>query len=599
MLKFIDQKQLYYAFLHGAKEVIKNKHDLNRINVFPIADGDTGSNLASTMHTIIDEASIKDTLKNTLESIADAALSGARGNSGIIFASYLNGMSIELENETLLSFDNFSRSTKKAVLYAYDAISNPIEGTMITVIKDWAEALDAFKEKAVDFSDLLSHAFEVAMKSLNNTPNQLKVLKKASVVDSGAKGFVCFLKGFLEFINKDKDGLDHLEIIHFNEEESLDFSNEVLVHDPETLNFQFCTEVLLQGTDLSSHIIKERLENLGDSLVVTGHAKKMRLHIHTNQPHLVFDRIFELGKVTYQKVDDMKKQAQVHANRRSSIAILTDSIADLPKSYLDDHQVHVIHLNILAEDRRYFDKLTVTNDKLYKWIDSHKELPTSSQPDIKSVENVFSFLTSYYDEIIVITVAKALSGTYSVLLKAAERFQSDKKKITVIDSKLNSAAQGLLVVKAVEAIEEGDSYHKVIEKVNEAIPKTKIYVNVKSIDSMVRSGRLSTFGGVVANILNLKPIVSLDENGKGMLADKAFSVNASVGKTLKRVKKLMKTSGVESYSIVHSNDLEGAQAYAKRFTDLIGFPPQYIEEISSITAISAGKKALAIGLRMK
>ena len=192
-------ENIHYSFVSGANQVIAQKKVLNDINVFPVPDGDTGNNLASTMETIIEEAKVNANAYRTFQSIADAALTGARGNSGIIFAQYINGISDSLADEDVISIRSFAESVKNAVPHAYSAISNPVEGTMITVIKGWAEAVHSKWEQAGDFYELLSHSLETAMESLRQTTEKLKVLKDASVVDSGAKGFVHFVEGFAQF----------------------------------------------------------------------------------------------------------------------------------------------------------------------------------------------------------------------------------------------------------------------------------------------------------------------------------------------------------------------------------------------------------------
>ncbi|MFW6320157.1 MAG: DAK2 domain-containing protein, partial [Bacillota bacterium] len=135
----LTYETFYYSLLSGAKRVIEERKDLNEINVFPVPDGDTGSNLASMMQTIINDASLDADYNKTLISIADAALVGARGNSGIIFAQYINGIVDELEDKDHLDMETFADAVKNAVPYAYKAISNPVEGTMITVMREFSE----------------------------------------------------------------------------------------------------------------------------------------------------------------------------------------------------------------------------------------------------------------------------------------------------------------------------------------------------------------------------------------------------------------------------------------------------------------------------
>ncbi len=149
--KELDGKQLYYSFLAGAQRIFDNQKLLNKINVFPVADADTGTNLASTMRSIIDTAIPTDNIKITANALADAALVGARGNSGIIFAQFLYGFSNEIKNEKSITVQSFKEIIKEAVKYAYDSISNPVEGTMITVLREWSEGLDAIHEKVDEF----------------------------------------------------------------------------------------------------------------------------------------------------------------------------------------------------------------------------------------------------------------------------------------------------------------------------------------------------------------------------------------------------------------------------------------------------------------
>ena len=147
MIEIIDNRRLYNAYLAGALEVIKNKNILNKINVFPVADGDTGTNLSSTMRSIIMEADYRESFKASFETIANAAIMGARGNSGIIFAEYLNGINQELTSSLHITLEDFIQANSKAVEYAYNAVAEPVEGTMITVIKSFALSLERFQTR--------------------------------------------------------------------------------------------------------------------------------------------------------------------------------------------------------------------------------------------------------------------------------------------------------------------------------------------------------------------------------------------------------------------------------------------------------------------
>ena len=440
-IQYLNGENLYQSFVSGAREVIKNKNELNDINVFPVADRDTGTNLASTMNFIIEESKIGKSAKNTLSSIADAALAGARGNSGIIMAQYINGMFMSLKDEDEITISGFAESIQNAYPHAYNSISEPVEGTMITVIREWAQAVYNLKDTSVDFYELLGQPLEVAMKSLEETTSKLKVLQKSKVVDSGAKGFVHFIEGFTEFIKTGKIAQvsEIVEEIH---------SFHEIDHSDGNIKHRFCTEAMITSESIDLNLIKEHLKEEGDSLIVAGNNTKARIHIHTNTPEKVFQILRQEGNIIQQKVDDMKRQFEAAFDRKYNIALVTDSIADLPEDIMDKYQIHLLPLNLVMEGTSYLDKRTMTAEIFYDILDDLEEYPSSAQPSPKVIEHLYSSLLENYDEILVISVAKEQSGTNNLFIKAAEKMARPGKRIEVIDSKQNSGAEGLLVMKA-------------------------------------------------------------------------------------------------------------------------------------------------------
>ncbi len=509
-LKLLNGEGLYHSFVSGAREVIKNKRILNDINVFPVADGDAGNNLASTMYSIIEETKVMASAKNTMNSIAEAAMIGARGNSGIIMAQYINGMFMSL-NDDEISIQGFAISVKNAVPHAYNAIAEPVEGTIITVMRDWAEAVYSNKDNAKNFYELLKRPLDAALTSLKGTTLKLKILEKSKVVDSGAKGFVYFVQGLTEFM---KEGKILAETI---EKSDIVFENHI--HNQESFKYRYCTEALIgkKDKDLDFKSIKESLFEMGDSLIVAGNNIKSRIHIHTNKPYEVMKYLSEISLIIQQKADDMKMQYEASNERKYKIALVTDSIADLPRDFIDEHQIHVVPLNLVIDNSSYLDKVTITPELFYNMLDNLEEYPSSAQPIPKVVESLYQMLLESYNEIIVITVAKEQSGTYSVFSKAAEKMIKEGKKIEVIDSKQNSGAEGLLVMKAAEMIKLGTSFYMITDEIKNLTRNTRILVSVNTLKYMVRSGRLNILTGFAGKLVNLKPVVGLDENGKGKI----------------------------------------------------------------------------------
>jgi len=593
-MKEISNKILYHAYRAGAQEVIRHRSQLNSINVFPVADGDTGSNLSSMMHSILNESKLEKDVGNTMRSIADAAIIGARGNSGIIFAQYLSGVSIGLENGAgIINILHYVEANKTAVDYAYDAVEIPTEGTMLTLIRVWSEALYRFMKKTTDFGELLSYAYGDIEEALSKTQYQLASLKKAAVVDAGAKGFVHFVDGFLRFLKGDYNAEIESDFTDLDQE--IDTFVKIDHHEEIDLAHRYCTEAMLKDLKMPLKDIKKELRVLGDSLIVAGNERRMRVHIHTNQPGTFFETLRVLGRVTYQKVDDMVMQSSLVNERKYKVGLVTDSIADLPQSFIEAHQIQVVNLNILHKEDIYIDRITIDNERAIRLLEESDERATSSQPERQAVLLQLQNLQAYYDEIIVITVSKALSGTFNVFQKAANELEVYPSKIAVIDSKQNSAAQGLLVMACANLIEQGMPYNQIIETMQTLVGKSKILVSVKNLNAMIMSGRLSTKGGKIANLINLKPIVTLDSKGEGGLGGFAFSHEASLKKIKKKLIKINETVGLKAYCVVHAKNLEAAIAYSESLEEALEMPPAYLEDVSSIIAIGAGDGAIAVG----
>ncbi|MDB6352322.1 DegV family protein [Trichococcus sp. K1Tr] len=584
----LDSEKLYYSFVSGAQEVIKNKNSLNEINVFPVADGDTGSNLSSTMHAIILEAKISGSVKETMNSIADAALTGARGNSGIIIAQYINGIFLSLLDEETITIPSFAETVKNAVPYAYQAISEPVEGTIITVIREWADAVYSHKDLSANFSELFSKSLITANKSLEATTSRLKVLQDSKVVDSGAKGFVYFLQGFATFL---RTGKVDMEVSA--EPEDLSF-NEELIHSQGEIHHRYCTEALLSGDALDLEALKAELALYGDSLIVAGNNHKARIHIHANAPEQVFQVLRKKGIILQQKADDMIRQNESAFDRKYDTALITDSIADIPQAMLDHYQVHMLPLNLNFDNTSYLDKVTMTPELFYPLLEEAIEYPKSSQPNPIVVEKYLETVLSHYDKVIILTVAKEQSGTNSVFQNAVSKKLHEGKKIAVIDSKRNSGAEGLLVMKAAEMIAAETPFDEIVGAIEHLRNRTNIFVSVNNLKYMVRSGRLSKVSGIAAMTINLKPVVSIDAEGKGSIAEKAFSEKGNEKKLFRLLEKVNVQEKISRYAIVHANNPEKAEAYRKRSVALLGKEPEYIMNISTIVGMSAGVGTVAI-----
>jgi DegV family protein with EDD domain len=589
----INGKDFYYAFLAGSSRILKHQSFMNKINVFPVPDGDTGSNLASTVRHIIEQTRPDRSFKKTADSMASAALDGARGNSGIIFAQFLYGISQKIGKEQKINVERFSQAIKSALYYAINAIEKPVEGTIITVLRDWVDHIDKIKGKFDDFFQVFKESLKTAKKSLKETPRKLDVLKKYNVVDAGAQGFVFFLEGIIDFL---KEG--NLEKILRFKTTKIEPIKET--HSFEDIKYRYCTEAVLEGENLDKQSVKDILGDLGDSVVIAGSRQKMRVHIHTNTPAELFYQLKDLGELPFQKVDDMRRQYEAAHQRKWNIALVTDSVCDLPLEVMDHYQVHMASINIHFGKSTYLDKKSITPHQFYTMLKEDTQFPTTSHPGLNDFVNLYNHLSSYYDSIIAVHMTKRLSGTWNASQKAAHQAAKETgKKITVINSNQLSGTLGLMVLRTAEAIANGLKHDEIVEQIEKWVKKSTILVSVKTLKYMVKGGRVSPMKGWLANVLNLKPIVSVDTEGNSVLYDKAFSQKGNMKKVMKIIQRKVQNNTLWKYSVLHAHDPGDAAWFAEKLTQVLGKKPDFIIDISPAVGLSAGHGAVAVSLMVE
>ncbi|MDP2426008.1 MAG: DegV family protein [bacterium] len=568
----LNGNDLYKAFIAGANKLISQRAHLNKINVFPVADGDTGTNMGYLMQTIVLEAKMSPSASETMESIANAALNGSRGNSGIIFSEYLNGLFEAVKGKVSVSTHEFAEAATLGIKRAYLAMMNPVEGTILTVLR---KAFD--HNKTDNFNVYFKESLQKAKIALEETPKELKVLADNKVVDAGAAGFTAFLEGIHSYF---ETGL-------FGSVESIELEEDVIeFHDME-ITERYCTEGMILNPTLSKEQLKELFEKEGSSLIVSGRADKMRLHIHTDRPDQFFLKLAGVGQIVEQKVDDMARQVEAIKEGHPRVAVVTDSIADLPEFIMDDYSIHLVPVNLLVDGVNFLDKVTISSETFYDILKNATSV-SSAQPSQKAIERSLDFLVDHYDEIVVVTVASKLSGTYNSFVQYAKTHP----KVHVFDSRQNSGAEGLVALEAAKLAVAGKSAKEITALLDDFTSRTKIYVSMDTLKYMVRQGRISKFKGILAKVMNMKPVIGLGPDGAGVIIDKAFNRRA----TFKKINALLLKHKVIQYSIVHAGAASLAESYALEVQALTGIKPLFITNISPIVAMNAGIGSVAIAV---
>ena len=300
---YVTGKRFKQIITAGAEQVVRNRDYLNKINVFPVPDGDTGSNMSATLSAAVQEMEVlKDfSLETVTKAAAWGALMGARGNSGIIMAQILSGLAEGVKGRDRLFAEDLAAAFTWAGEKSQRAILRPTDGTILTVISDAAETVREIAKTEKDLAVFLDEMVISARSSVERTPMLLPKLKEAGVVDAGGLGFLYFLEGILRLVQ----GATVKDVIADEDEISTGKPVETGEHQ---WNFRYCTEFILKGSQISEDTIKNILAPMGDSLVVVGDTRLARVHIHTGQPEDVLKYASTLGQVSSIKVDDMLVQ---------------------------------------------------------------------------------------------------------------------------------------------------------------------------------------------------------------------------------------------------------------------------------------------------
>lgn len=595
----INGRHVYYAILAGANEVIQNKSELDRINVFPVPDGDTGANLTSTMKAVMENLRLEEEVDLVLSSAADGALMGARGNSGLIFAQLIYGWYMEVKNKETLTQDELIHSLQGALKRLYGVMLNPVEGTILTVVREWIHSLERHKDKAATILDYAERTLSDSGAAVKKTTEMLEQLRRSNVVDAGAKGFYHFLEGIKRYIEHGEAGIEKISVIPSEAHPRSAEAHEILGE------FRYCCETLLtrreKGKDkgLKVEAIRGIAERFGDSLVIAGGEDKLRVHLHTNEPEPLFDALSKVGQLDAIKVDDMKIQVDIRNHRKYPFAIVTDTIADVPQAFIDEHQISVIPLQLEIGGVVHLDRVTLSVGHFYEINKTLKDQPQSSMPAIKNVENLLMFLSDYYEAILVLAVSDKLSGTYAMIKSLEPAVMKRGRKIEVLNTLKNSGGQGLMVKKAVDMAHEGKSFEEVVESMRAMRDRVKILVSVDTVKYLERSGRVSRSVGKVAKIIGLKPLMTLDREGHGKAYGGKLTFKGVMKKLVKSVSEDIEKYGLEEYVIVHGACMDRALELARVFEELTGKPPEFITEISSVVGATAGDGATAIAYLQK
>lgn len=289
-------------FAQGTINLKKQKDHVDALNVFPVPDGDTGTNMSLTMINALDEMRKHDetTVAKVAKNISKGSLMGARGNSGVIMSQIFRGFAKGCEGKETLTSVDFCLALDQARESAYKAVMKPVEGTILTVIRKTAEKAMEYTEEEVPFDELMEVLLKRANETLEKTPEYLDVLKQAGVVDAGGKGLICILEGWQNaMLGKE---MDETEIA------SQSGGPAQAVMNTEDITFQYCTEFILRSEDINGPGLKAKIHEMGDSMVFVQDDDLIKVHVHTDHPGKALEEALKVGELVSVKIENMKEQ---------------------------------------------------------------------------------------------------------------------------------------------------------------------------------------------------------------------------------------------------------------------------------------------------
>jgi uncharacterized protein len=522
-IQYLDGPRLRRSLVAACDYAQRHRNELNRINVFPVPDGDTGTNLALTVQSIADHlrANRARSVSVVANEAAQAAVLGARGNCGMMLSHFLLGFAANVDGRDRIDTAEFGRALASGARNLYEAIEKPVEGTILTVMRDTADAAELSGDP--DFVPLIRLLVDHARGSLARTPDLLPVLKKAGVVDAGAMGFVSLLEGVLLLVNGDP------LLAQMTPEASSGIGILATAYPGDEEQFRFCTEALVRGEGMpNQNEVREVLRDFGDSLIVIRSAEILKIHVHTDEPETVFEYLRSVGDLVTHKAEDMRAQ---HAAIRGSadghitlarrpVTVVTDSAADLSEEIVRAHGIHVTPLVLIDGDQTYRDGIDITAEDFHRRLAGHEALPTTSQPAPADFLDVFARAAEEGESIVGVLTGSSLSGTFQSGEAAAARFHGVPVHLT--DSRGASLLEGLLVLKACELAESAWAPEDIVVEIGRIRDQSGILFTVDTFERLISSGRVGRGRAMLGRFLGIKPILSLSQEGAVLPVGKAL-----------------------------------------------------------------------------
>jgi DegV family protein with EDD domain len=587
---YLDGPRLRRSLLAAAAWVSAGRDELNRINVYPVPDGDTGTNFTLTLRCIADALHrLGDApLPEVSRTAAQASVMGARGNSGMMLSHFLLGFSDAIGQRVRVRAQELAAAFRRGFERLQSALEDPVEGTILSVCREAAVGAERAASEGSDLLPVIRSTLEHADQALQRTPDQLAVLKEAGVVDAGGKGFVRMLEGVIRLIEK---GMLATEAPAATQDE---LAPAALAAVSAELDYRFCTEALIRGERLpSSAEARVALSPLGGSLLVLRAADLLRIHVHTDDAAQVFRIAERWGEIVSRKADDMREQHRLLTTASRHVAVICDSACDLPDAVLDRHGVAMVPLQLLFGDEVYLDRVQMSAAEFYRRLRSGGAHPTTSQPSPAQFTEAFEHARATASEVVAILLSSALSGTYANAEAARRSFAGGG--IHLVDSRSVSFGVGLLALRAAELAEAGWGAAAIVRELERVRGQSGMFFTVDTLEYLLRSGRVSRMQAWLGGMLKMKPILSLDREGRATAAGRVRGQSALLPRLFRLLDAaLPKRRERLRLAVAHADTLELAERVSRALTERYAPLDVMVSPVTGVLAAHTGPGAWGV-----
>jgi len=506
-MEFLTQEELKKMMLLSYQKIEEKKEEINKINVFPVPDQDTGSNMAKTLLGIkeaIEGMEFKD-LKEISEAALDGALTSAQGNAGVIYVGFLASF-LPLLDKNPVDAKKLAIAFERGAKKAWESIQNPKEGTILDVIDAASQTFKKESEKEKDIIKILKSATEKAKEALLATREKMEIFRKANVVDAGGLGFLIILESYLEALEGGRKEI--------KKEEK---PSEKIRRFVQVLSNRYEIVSLIENPRSDEKEIQERLKKLGSSIDVVQIKNRVKIHIHTDYPDEVKNVMRKLGQILELREEDMAKEVVGEPSvRKVSIGIVTENnLACLPEKVMERYQIETADAIVdwpageQLPGENIYQKMREADKR------GIKTFPKTSQGTPKVYFNAFKKQLQKFEKVLCITISSKISGCYNSACQAKEMLKGEEKeRVYILDTLQAAPSQALLVLKAIELIQEQREINEVLDELKKLIPQTHLYAIFEDPKWVEAGGRVSK--GQANWIrrmkkLNLHPLITIKD----------------------------------------------------------------------------------------